>query len=172
MLLSLCWCQLWHIHHASINIATSIIGGRLWHVIWRIIWSPTRYWRSLQLWCCVLWRYGWLLTNRGHLRWINEWIIQWRSHSYHRWWQLPAPWVNVLAIKSPVITIVETTNSLWTWHDECSMSMWWCCVHVILFVDVQEKVRANVLHDNCSNVWVSVPGIKLSTIFLSQYNPN
>ena len=53
MLLSLCWCQLRHINYASINIATSIIGGRWWHGIWRIRIIPTRYWRSLHS-CVVL----------------------------------------------------------------------------------------------------------------------
>ena len=41
MLLLLCWCQLRHINHASINIVTSIIGGQPWHGIWLIRWSPT-----------------------------------------------------------------------------------------------------------------------------------
>ena len=103
MLLLLCWCQLRHINHASINILTSIIGGRRWRGIWLIRWSPTGYWRSLQLMCCVMWRSGWLLTNRGQLVWINEWIIQWRRHIYNRWWKLIALWVTVLVIRAPVI---------------------------------------------------------------------
>ena len=117
MLLSLFQCQIRHINRASINISTSMLGGRRWHVIWRIRWSPARYWRSLWLWCCVLWRYGWLLTNRGHLRWINDWIIQWKRHRYHQWWKLIDIWVTALAIKAPVITSVATTNTLWTWRD-------------------------------------------------------
>ena len=213
MLFSLCRCQHIDTNHASINNETSILGGRRWHGIWRIRWSPTRHWRSLILWSCVLWRSGWLLTNqrqlmwindwiiqwrmhryhrwrkridiwvtviyikapvfttdvlrragwlltnRGQLRWINDWIFQWRRHMYHWWWQLIALWVTFLAIKSPVITrscslptlifpsstFVATTNNLWNWHDACNMSLWWCCVPVILFVDVQEKVRANFL---------------------------
>ena len=178
-----------------------MLGGRRWHVIWRIRWIPTRYWRRLQLWHFVLWRSGWLLTNRGYLRWINYWIIQWRRHiyywwwqliaiwftflaikspfitrsvlwragwlltnlvnlrwiddwiihwrrhMYHQWWQLIALWVTVLSIKSPVImrsrslptlifpcsTFVATTNTLWAWHYECNMILWWFCVPVILF---------------------------------------
>ena len=113
MLLSLCWCQIRHIHHASINITTSILGGRSWHGIWGIRWSPTMYWRSLQIWCCVWWRSGWLLKNRGHLRWINYWIIQWRRHSYHQWWQLIALWVTLLAIKVPVITRIVLWRTGW-----------------------------------------------------------
>ena len=107
----------------------------------------------------VLWRAGWLLKNREQMRWINDWIIQWRRHRYHQWWQIIAIWVTVLAIKSPFITrsrllpnlivpcstFVETTNTLWTGHDECNMSLWWCYVPVILFVDFQRKVRANFL---------------------------
>ena len=211
MLLSLCRCQLRHINHAYINIATSI--GRRWHGIWRIGWSPTRYWRILWLWRCILWRYGWLLTNRGQLMWINDWIIQWMSHMYHQWWQLIALWVTFLAIKAPVImrsvlciygllltnqgqlrwiddwiiqrrshryhrwwqlvaiwvtflsikepvitrirllptlivpcsTFVTTTNNLWSWYYECNMSLWWCCVPVILFVDGYQRVRAKFL---------------------------
>ena len=103
MLLSLCRCQLRHINHASINIAIYILGGRRWHGIWRIRWSTTRYWRILQLMRCVMWRAGWLLTKRGHLSWINDLIIQWRRHRFHRWWQLVDIWVTVLAIKSLVI---------------------------------------------------------------------
>ena len=34
----------------------------------------------------VLWRAVWLLTNRGQLMWIDDWIIQWSSHRYHRQW--------------------------------------------------------------------------------------
>ena len=67
---------------------TSIIGGRQWHGIWWIRWSPTVYWRSLQLMRCVMWRAGWMLKERGHLCWINDWIIQWRRYRYHRWWKL------------------------------------------------------------------------------------
>ena len=89
--------------------------------------------RSLWLWRCVIWRAGWMLTNRGQLRWINYLIIQWRRHMYHQWWKLISIWVTFLAIKSAVVTSVATINTLWTWHDECNMSMWWCCVHVILF---------------------------------------
>ena len=58
----------------------------------------------MQLWSCVLWRSGWLLTNRGQLSWINDWIIQWRRHRYHMWWQIIALWVSLLSIKAPVIT--------------------------------------------------------------------
>ena len=72
-------------------------------------------------------------------------------------YQLVSLWVNLLVIKAQFImmirlfptlivtcfTFVVTTNTLWTWHDEYSMSMWLCCVHVILFVDGQENVRAN-----------------------------
>ena len=104
MLLLSCRFQLIHINHASINIATSIIGGRHWHSIWWIRWSLTGYWRSLQLMRCVMWRVWLILTNRGQLSSINDWIIQRRRHRYHRWWQLIAIWVTVLAIKAPVIT--------------------------------------------------------------------
>ena len=143
MLLSLFQCQLRHIHHASINIATSVLGGQRWHGIWRISWSTTRYWRRLWLWRCVLWRAGWLLTNQGPLRWINDWFIQWRRHSYHQGWQIISLLVIILAIKAPVITSVATNNTLWTWNDKCDMSMGWCCAHVILLVDGQKEVRAN-----------------------------
>ena len=212
-MLSSCLCQLRHINHASINIATSMLGGRRWHGIWRLRWSRTRYWRSLQIWRCVMWKYGWMLTNRrqlmwinhlisqymrhkyhwwwqiisllvtvlaikwlvittsflrkarwlltnwGQLRWIDEWIIQWRRHRYHQWWQLVALWVTDIAIKVPVIkrshslptlsipcsTFAVTINTLWTYHDKCNMSLWWCYVLVIFFVYGQQKVRANFL---------------------------
>ena len=142
MMLSLCHCQLRHIHYALLNISTSVLGGWGCHGIWRISWILTRYWRSLWFWRSFLWIAGWLLTNRGQLRWINKWIIKWRRHRYHQWWQLIDLWVTVLAIKAPVITSVATTNTLWTWHNETDMSMWWCYVHAILFVDDQLKARA------------------------------
>ena len=107
----------------------------------------------------VLWRVVWLLMNLGQLRWIDDWIIQCRRHIYHRWWQLVALWLTVIVIKSPVITrscsfptlsvpcskFVATTNTLWTWHDECNMSLWWCCVPVIFLIDSHQKVIANFL---------------------------
>ena len=173
----------------------------IWINDWIIKWMRHRYhqwWKIVALWVTflaikstfitrnVLWRSGWLLTNRGQLRCIDDWTIQWRRNIYHRWWQFVALWVTVLAIKAPVITrscsfptlsvpcskFVATTNTLWTWHDECNMSLWWCCVPVILFVDGQKRWEPTFLCDNCSHVWVSVPGIKLIMRFLSQYNPN
>ena len=85
---------------------------------WIIQWRRHRYhwwWQIIYLWVTflaikapvitrsVLWRSGWLLIDRGQLRWIGEWIIQWRRHRYHRWWQLVVLWVNVLDIGAPVI---------------------------------------------------------------------
>ena len=233
-------CQLRHINHASINIATSIIGGWRWHGIWRVRWIPTWYWRSFQLVCFVMWRAGWLLTNRGdlrwinyliypcrshryhqlwqliyiwvtflavkvlvisrsalwragllltnpwHMRWIDDWIIKWRRNRYHWWWQLFALWVTVFEIGSPIImrslslptlifpcsTFVATTNTLWTWHDECNMSLWWFCVPIFCFFMAIKRWEPNFWRDNFSHVWVSVPLIKLVTNFLSQYHPN
>ena len=104
MMLLLCRYKLRHINHASINFATSILGGRRWHDIWRIRWSTTRYWRNLRLYCCVLWRDGWILTNWGQLEWTNDWIIKLRRHKYHRWWKIVSLWVTVLSIKALVIT--------------------------------------------------------------------
>ena len=166
MLLSLCRCQLIHIHHASINIATSVLGGRRWHGILRIRWSTTRYLISLQLWRCVLWRSGWLLTNRGQLSWINDWIIQWRRHRYHQWWQLIAIWVTFLGIKSlfitricsfptliaPCSTFMETANTLWTWHDECNMSFNWCYVTVVYFLMDNKEWEKTFWRNNWSRV--------------------
>ena len=149
-------------------------GHLRWIDDWIIQWRRHRYhqwWKIITVWVTflelkapvmtrsVLWRAGWLFTNREHLRWIDDWIIQWRRHMYHWWWQVIALRVNVLAIKALVITrsrslptlivpcstFVATTNTLWTWHDECNMSLWWCCVPVILFVDGQQKVRAKFL---------------------------
>ena len=158
MLLSLRQCQLKHVHHVFIDIATYILGGWRWHGILWINWSPTRYLISLRLWRCVLWRSVWLLTKWGHLRWINDLIIVWRSHRYPRWWQLIVLWVNVLAIKVQVITrscllntlivscfnLVATTNALWTGQDECSMSLWWCCVPFFCWVDGEKKSKTNL----------------------------
>ena len=112
MLLSLCQCQLRHINHSTINIATYIISGRRWHDIWRIRWSPTGYWISLQLMGCVMWISGWLLTNRGQLSWINDWIISRSKHRYNRWWQLIPLWVTVIA------------NKCTGYHEECYVKTW------------------------------------------------
>ena len=99
------------------------------------------------------------MTNWGQLRWINDWIIQWRRHRYYRWWQLIVLWATSLAFKAPVITrsrsfptlvvpcstFLAATNTHWTLHDKCNMSFEWCCVTVILFVDGQRKLRAKCL---------------------------
>ena len=143
-------------------------GQLSWIDYWIIKWMRHRYhrwWQLISIWVTVLsikapvimrsvlWISGWLLTNQGQLRWVDDWIIQWKRHSYHQQWKLIALWVTFLAIKSPVITrsrllptlIVpcftsgETTNTLWTWHDFYNMSFWWCCVPVILFVDGQHS---------------------------------
>ena len=236
----LCRCQLIHINHASINIATSILGGRRWHGIWRIRWSPTRYWRSLRLWRFVLWRSGWLLMNRGqlrwihdwiikrrrtsyhrwwqliailitflaikepfitrsvpwsaglllpnrgHMRWIDDWIIQWMRHRYHRWWKLVALWVTVLAIKALVITrrrllptLIVPCPTLWRLSIlfGCGMmnAIWVygsvVCLLLFLLIAIK-RWEPTFWSKNCSHFWVSVPGMKLVTSFLSQYNPN
>ena len=141
---------------------------------WIVQWRRHRYhrwWQLIPLWVnvlsikgtvitgIVLWRSGWLLINRGHLRWIDDWIIQCRRNRYHWWWQLIALLVTVLAIGAPVImrscllptlivpcsTFVATANTLWTWHDDCNMSLWWWCVTFILFVYGRQKVRADFL---------------------------
>ena len=168
---------------------------------WIIQWKRHRYhrwWQIIVLWFTllaikapvimriVLWISGWLFRNQGQMRWIYDLIIQCRRHMYHRWWKLIALWVTVLAIKATIIrsscslptlihpcsTCVAITNTLWTWHDECNMSLWWCYVPVVLFVVDQKSREPIFLRNNCSHVWVSVPGIKLITRFFSQYNPN
>ena len=107
----------------------------------------------------ILWRSGWLLTNLGQLMCIDYLIIKCMRHMYHWWWQIISLWVTVISIKAPVITrshllptlvvpcstFVATYNTLLTWNDECIMSLWCCCVPVIFFVDVQQKVRHNFL---------------------------
>ena len=149
-------------------------GQLNWINNWIIQWMRHRYqwwWQLVSLWVTVLsikapvitrsvlWRAGWLLTNRGQLRWIDEWIIQGRRNRYHRQWQLVALWDTVVSIKSLVITrsislptlivtcstFLATTNNLETWNDECNMSLWWFCVHVILFFHVHKEVRSNFL---------------------------
>ena len=149
-------------------------GQLRWINDWIIQWRRHRYHRwckLIYLWVTfltikapvitisVMWRAVWLLNNLGQLRWIDDWTIQWKRNRYQRWWNIFALLVTVLSIKSPVITrscsittlivpystFVATANTLWTWHDECKMSMWWCCVHVILFVNVHQRVRAKFL---------------------------
>ena len=103
-----------------------------------------------------LWRAAWVLTNGGQLMWINYWIIQCRRRRYHHWCKIISIWVTVLSIKAQVITNVATTNTLWTWHDECNMSMWWYFVH-IFFVYGQQKVRSNFF------VWLLLACLIFST---------
>ena len=129
-----------------------------YHRWWKLIdlWFTALYIKAPVITRSVMWRARWLLMNRGQLRWIDDLIIQCSRHRYHRWWKIIALWVTFLAIKSPVITrscslptlivpcstFVATANNLWKWHDECNMSLWWCCVPVILFGDGHQKVRA------------------------------
>ena len=153
MLLSLCGCQLRNINHASINIATSILGGQRWNGIWRIRWSPTRYWRSLQLWRCVLWRAGWLLTNRGHMMLINDWIIQWRRHRYHRQWQLIYLWVTVLDIKEPGIKRSVLWRAGWILMNRGKLS--WIDDWMIQLRRHMYHLRWQII-----NTWVTVLAIK------------
>ena len=42
-------------------------------------------------------------------------------------------------------TFVTTSNTLEIKYDECNMSLLWCCVPVILFINGHQKVRANFL---------------------------
>ena len=128
---------------------------------WKIIsiWLTVLEIKSPVITRSVLWRYGWLLTNRGQLRWIDERNMKWRRHRFHWWWKLIAIGVIALGIKAMVVmrsrslptlifpcsTFLATTNTIWAWHDECNMSLWWCCVPVVLFVDGQQKARANFL---------------------------
>ena len=131
----------------------------MYHQLWQLIdlWVSVNAIKARVITMSVLWRAVWLLMNQGQLRRIDDWNIQWRRHMYHRWWQFVDIWVKVVAIKPlvitrscllpalivPCFTVVVTINSLWTWHDECNMSLWWCCVTVILFVDVHRRVGAN-----------------------------
>ena len=125
--------------------------------LFEFLWLLLRYWFSRR---SVMWRPGWLLTNRGQLRWIDDWIILWKRNRYHRLWQLVALWVTVVAIKAPIITRIRSPPTLivpgstfvappktplGTWHDEYNMSLWWDCVPVIVFVNVHHKVRAKFL---------------------------
>ena len=92
----------------------------MWINDWIIQWRRHRYhrwWKIIPLWVTVLdikapfitrsvqWRSGWLLTNRGQLSRIYDWIIQWRRNINHRLRQPVPIWVTVLVIKSPVITM-------------------------------------------------------------------
>ena len=118
-------------------------SGRWWHDIWRVRWSLTRYWRSLRLWRCVLWISGWLWTNREQIRWIDDWIIQWRRHSYHWWWQFISLWVTVLVIKASVITrirlfhtlIVPCSTFFGDYQDPLDVALWLRYEFVVVFYD-------------------------------------
>ena len=68
---------------------------------------------------------------------------------------------------------------LWRWTIPFGRGMmneiWVCggivCLLFFLFM-ANKRWETTFWRDNCSNVWVSLPGIKLSMSFLSQYNPN
>ena len=160
--------------------------------------SYHRWWKIITLWVTVLsikapvimrsvlWISGWVLTNRGYLRCIDDWIIQWRRHGYHRLGRIIALLVTFLDIKAPFITrncslptliflcstFLATTNTLWKWHDEFNMTLWWCCVPIMFLGMAIKRWEPTFWCNNCSHVWVSVPGIKLITRFLSQYHHN
>ena len=172
IMLLFCRCQLRHIHHAYINIAIFDLCWRRWHGIGWISWSPTRYGRSLWLWIFILWKACWLLMNRGQLRWINDWIIQWRRYRYHHWWKPIALWLTLLEIKHQL-------SRVWWLPIPFGRGMIneiWVCggVVCILFLLLMSNKgwEPTFLRDNCSHVWVSIPGIKLITSFLYQYNSN
>ena len=57
-----------------------------------------------------------------------------------------------------------------------TMNVIWVCGGVVCLIFcllmANKRWEPNCWRNNCSNVWVLIPGIKLSTNFLSQYNPN
>ena len=159
-----------------------------YHQWWQLIalWVTALSIKAPVLTRSVLWRSGWLLTKRGQLRWIDDWIIQQRRPRYHIWWQLVAILLTFLAIKSPVIT---RRRFCLTWLFPAPLLCWlpilfgrymmdailvYGGVVYLLFCLLMAKKRwdPNFWRNNCSHVWVSVRGIKLITSFLSQYNPN
>ena len=134
----------------------------------------------------VLWKYGWLLTNRGQLRWIDDWIIQLRRNKYHWWWKIDAIWMTVLAIKHRLsrgvprcLTWLFPVPLLWKRPIPfgCDMmnAIWVCggVVYLLFCLLMSIKMREPIFGgENCSHIWVSVIGIILITSFLSQYNSN
>ena len=133
-----------------------------------------------------MWRAVWMFTNRGQLRWIDDWIIQWRGHRYQRWWKFVALWFTALAIKAPFITRIRSLPTLifpvlFLWRLPIPFgfgmmnAMWVCggvvCLLFCLLMSIK-MWEPNFWRDNCSHVWFSVPGIKFIASFLSQYNPN
>ena len=103
-----------------------------------------------------------MLTNRGQLRWINDWIVQWRMHRYHQWWQLIAIWVTFLAIKELVITrsVLWRTGWLLTkrgqlrWIDDLIIQWrrqryhpWWKLIALWVTVLV---IKSMIIKKSCS----------------------
>ena len=110
-------------------------GQLRWINVWIIKWSRHMYWRwwqliylrvtflaikALVITRSVMIRSEWLLTNRGQLGWIDDWIIKWRRNIYHWWWKIIALWLTVLAIVSPV---KMSSHSLPTLIVPCSIFM-------------------------------------------------
>ena len=114
----------------------SFHGGKLRYHRWRQLMSllvNVIAIKTFVIRSTVKWRPGWLLTNRGQLRWIDDRIIQWKRNRYHRQWHIDSLWVTVVAIKSPVITrsrsptnlvfpgstfVAPPKTLLGTWHDK------------------------------------------------------
>ena len=115
----------------------------------------------------VLWRAGWLLTNRWQLRWIDNGIIQWRRHIYHRckksllfeWLslqlnhRLSRGFFSCLPWLFPVPLLLRLTISFVSGM----MNVIWACVGVVclLFYLLMaiKRLEKTLCCDNCSHVW-------------------
>ena len=59
-----------------------------------------------------------------------------------------------------------------TWHDECNMSLWWCCVPVILIFNGHQNVRSNFLAQQLQSYLSSSTRNKIDFDIFFQYYPN
>ena len=97
---------------------------------------------------------------------LFEWLSFWLNHRLSRGlvFCLPLLFPVPLLWRLPIPFGRGMMNAIWV----CGGVV--CLLFCLLVAN--KRWEPIFWRDNCSHVWVSVPGIKLITSFLSQYNPN
>ena len=98
----------------------------------------------------------------------NSFLFEWLSFrlEHHLSWGIVRclPWFSPVPLlwKRPIPFGRVIMNAIWVFG-----GVVWLLFCLLVTI---KRWEPTFLRDNCSHVWVSVPGIKLITIFLSQYN--
>ena len=97
---------------------------------------------------------------------LIEWLSLQLMHRLSKGVVSCVPWLLPIPIfwRLPIPFVSGMMNAIWV----CGGVV---CMLFCLFI-VIKSWEPRFWGDNCSHVWVSVPGIKLITIFLSWYHPN